>query len=146
MSSERPAVPVRQDFRHFHTMQTRWLDNDVYGHVNNVNYYSYFDTAVNRYLLEHAGLDFVSGTAVFVVAETSCRYHSSFTYPEDIVVGLAITRLGNASATYALALFGKDDDVARADGHYVHVCVARDSMRPAAMPDSFRNALAKLVR
>lgn len=146
MSEARATAPGRSEFRHFHSMATRWMDNDVYGHVNNVNYYSYFDTAVNRYLIDHAGLDFVDGTEIFVVAETSCRYHNSFSYPEDIVVGAAITRLGKSSVTYELALFGEEDKAARAHGHYVHVCVERASMRPIPMPDGFRDALARLVR
>lgn len=146
MSDAREAVPVRADFRLFRTLPTRWMDNDVYGHVNNVVYYSYIDTAVNRFLLDEAGLDFVNGTEVFIVVETRCRYHQAFTYPEDVETGLAITRLGRSSVTYAAGLFGLGEDTARADAHYVHVCVEKATMRPVAIPDRFREAFARIMR
>ena len=146
MTNDRPPIPTRTDFVHFHSLPTRWMDNDVYGHVNNVTYYSYIDTAVNRFLIEEAGLDFVAGRNVFIVVETRCRYHSAFTYPEQIDVGLAIGRLGGSSVEYAIGLFGAGEDLARADAHYVHVCVERATMRPTPMPDHFRSPLSRLLR
>ncbi len=146
MPSQRPPIPHRSQFKTFRTIPTRWMDNDLYGHVNNVVYYSYMDTAVNKFLLEEAGLDFVDGEFVCVVAETSCRYHASFTYPEVVEVGLAITHLGRSSIRYHIGLFAEGEDIARADGDYVHICVARQSMRPAEMPDQFRKAFGTLLR
>ena len=146
MSVERPPIPTRADFRHFRTLPTRWMDNDVYGHVNNVVYYSYIDTAVNRFLIDEAGLDFVNGNVICIVAETSCRFHSAFTYPEDVTTALAISRLGRSSVRYEIALFGAEDEAARADGHYIHVFVDRETMRPIAMPDTFREAFTPLLR
>ncbi len=146
MSTSRPRPAHRADFIHFHVIPTRWMDNDVYGHVNNVVYYSYFDTLINRYLIDSCGLDFEAGEIIGIAVETTCRFHRSFAYPEDVHAGLAIGHLGTSSVRYEIGLFGMDEDHARADGHFVHVFVDRVTMRPAAFPDRMRAGLAKLLR
>jgi len=131
---------------HFHTVPSRWADNDVYGHINNAVYYFYFDTAVNRYLIDHGGLVIATSSTVGIVVETGCRYHQSFTYPEDIEAGIAVSRLGSSSVHYKIGLFGRGEDKARADGHFVHVYVDRETMRPVAIPEITRKALERLQR
>lgn len=145
MSETRPRPLERADFKHFRLIQTRWMDNDLYGHVNNVTYYSYFDTVVNRYLIDPGGLDIHAGSIVGFAVETMCRFHRPFAYPEDIEVGLRVNKLGSSSVRYELALFGVGEDTARADGHFVHVFVNRVSGRPTAMPGKLRQALAILL-
>jgi acyl-CoA thioester hydrolase len=145
MSDTRTPPPARAAFRHFRLIQTRWMDNDLYGHVNNVTYYSYFDTVVNRYLIDPGGLDIHAGPVVGYAVETMCRFHRPFAYPEDIEAALRVGKLGASSVRYELALFGVGEDIARADGHFVHVFVDRASGRPAAMPTQLRQALAALV-
>lgn len=145
MSTSRPPVPTKADFRHFRTIPTRWMDNDVYGHVNNVVYYSYFDTLVNRYLISEGGLDFENGTTVFIAAETSCRFLKSFAYPEDVIGGLAVGHLGRTSVRYEIGLFGADEDAARAIGQFVHVFVDRATMRPIPITDIYRRAFERLM-
>jgi acyl-CoA thioester hydrolase len=142
----RKPVPRRADFRHFHTVPTRWADNDVYGHVNNAVYYYYFDTAVNRYLIDQGGLVIATSPVVGIVVETGCRYHQSFTYPEDVEAGIAVSHLGNSSVRYEVGLFGRGEDGARADGHFVHVYVDRETMRPVTMPAEMRSALERIAR
>jgi acyl-CoA thioester hydrolase len=121
------------------------MDNDTYGHVNNVTYYSYFDTAVNEHLIRAGGLDIRQGPLVAYVVETSCRYHRSLTFPEVIDAGLRILRLGTSSVTYEIGLFRQGDDAAAATGRFVHVWVDRATERPATVPDGIRAALAPLV-
>lgn len=146
MSNTRRKPPARRaEFKHFQLIPTRWMDNDVYGHVNNVVYYSYFDTLVNRYLIDPGGLDFHAGATIGIVVETGCRFHRSFSYPEDIEGGLRVAHLGNSSVRYEIGLFGLGEDEARADGHFVHVFVDRASRRPAPIPDRMRAALARLA-
>jgi acyl-CoA thioester hydrolase len=144
-ANTRPAVPLRAAFAHFRTLPTRWMDNDLYGHVNNVTYYSYFDTVVNRYLIDVGGLDIRHGGVVGFVVETMCRYHRPFTYPEDVEAGLKVARLGASSVRYELGLFGLGEDVARADGHFVHVFVDRATQRPVELPAPLRAALECLL-
>ena len=146
MSDQRPPPSLRAHFKHFLTIQTRWMDNDLYGHVNNVTYYSYFDTVVNRYLIDPGGLDIHAGSTIGFVVETHCRFHAPFAYPEDIDAGLRVGKIGASSVRYELALFGKGDDKARADGHFVHVFVDRATQRPAPMPLQLRDALTRLMR
>jgi acyl-CoA thioester hydrolase len=122
------------------------MDNDLYGHVNNVVYYSYFDTVVNRYLIDPGGLDIHKGTVVGIVAETQCRFFKSFTYPELVDAGLRVGRLGNSSVRYEIGLFGEGEDAARAEGHFVHVFVDRASNKPVPIPPGIRAALQRLVR
>lgn len=144
MMQNRPAL-ARDDFRHFMAIATRWMDNDVYGHVNNVTYYSYFDTAVNHHLIEVGGLDMHYDTTVGVVAETSCRFISELQFPDIIDAGLRVTRLGNSSVTYEIGLFPSKSDQPAALGHFVHVWVDRASRRPVPVPDKIRQALVPLV-
>ncbi len=142
--NDRPA-PSRGDFRHFMVIPTRWMDNDVYGHVNNVTYYSYFDTAVNRHLIEAGGLDMHRDSAFGVVAETGCRFFSELTFPDIVDAGMRVTRLGNSSVTYEIGLFRGDSDEPAALGRFVHVWVDRETRRPVPVPDKIRRALEPLV-
>ncbi len=146
MSAQRRPVPTRDDYGHFHDIPTRWMDNDVYGHVNNVVYYSYFDTAINRYLIDFGGLDFVNGPVIGIAVETGCRFHRSFAYPDLVQAGLAVGHLGNSSVRYEVGLFAPGEDGARADGSFVHVFVERASMRPTPIEPEMRAALQKLLR
>ena len=146
MASDRKPIPTRATFAHFHTVPTRWADNDVYGHVNNAVYYYYFDTAVNRYLIDHGGLVIATSQVVGIVIETGCRYHKSFTYPEDIEAGIRVAHLGSSSVRYEVGLFGSGEDSAGADGHFVHVYVDRQSMRPVPIPNVTRAALQRLTK
>jgi acyl-CoA thioester hydrolase len=146
MSNDRAPVGTRAEYPHFLPIPTRWMDNDLYGHVNNVVYYSYFDTVVNRYLIDPGGLDIHKGTVVGIVAETQCRFFKSFTYPELVDAGLRVGRLGNSSVRYEIGLFGEGEDAARAEGHFVHVFVDRASNKPVPIPPGIRAALQRLVR
>jgi acyl-CoA thioester hydrolase len=146
MSDQRQPPSLRAHYKHFHTIQTRWMDNDLYGHVNNVTYYSYFDTVVNRYLIGPGGLDIQNGAIIGYAVETMCRFHRPFAYPQDIDAGLRVGKLGGSSVRYELALFGRGEDKARADGHFVHVFVDRATQRPAPMPQQLREALTGLMR
>jgi len=135
--------PRLADYRHTVPLTTRWMDNDIYGHVNNVAYYSYFDTAANAYLIE-AGLDIHRGDVIALVVESHCNYHVPLTYPESLRVGLRVDRLGNRAVTYGLAIFTATDDVAAAHGHFVHVFVDRATRTPVAIPAPLRAALDRL--
>jgi acyl-CoA thioester hydrolase len=136
----------RADYVHFQPITTRWHDNDLYGHVNNVVYYGYFDSAVNSYLIEVGGLDIHAGAVVGFVVSSSCDYFASIAFPERIEVGLRVGKLGNSSVQYELAIFKAGEDEACAAGRFVHVFVDRTSNRPLAIPDALRAALARLVR
>jgi acyl-CoA thioester hydrolase len=138
-------VPVRADYRVFYPISTRWSDNDIYGHVNNVTYYSYFDTAANRYLIEEGGLDISDGTIVGYVVNSGCEYHAPLTYPEPIEAGLRVDRLGSSSVQYGLAIFREGEDRAVANGHFVHVFVDRAANRSVAIPPALRAALERLL-
>jgi acyl-CoA thioester hydrolase len=132
----------------FHTpLTTRWSDNDVYGHINNVAYYSYFDSAANLYLIEVGGLDIVNGAVIGLVVESHCHFHAPLAYPTPLVAGLRVDRLGNRAVTYGIAIFAESDDQAQAaaHGHVVHVFVDRTSRKPVAIPPPLRDALARLV-
>ena len=145
MSNDKAPIGTRADYPHFLPIPTRWMDNDLYGHVNNVVYYSYFDTVVNRYLIDPGGLDIHKGTVVGIVAETQCRFFKSFSYPKTVDAGLRAGRLGNSSVRYEIGLFGEGDDTARAEGHFVHVFVDRASNRPVPIPPSIRAALQRIM-
>jgi acyl-CoA thioester hydrolase len=121
------------------------MDNDTYGHVNNVTYYSYFDTAVNEHLIRRGGLDIREAPAIGIVVETMCRFHRSLTFPDVVDAGLAVTKLGRSSVRYEIALFRRGDDAAAATGHFVHVWVDRATQRPVPIPASIRGALETLV-
>lgn len=142
MSALRPA---RAAYRHFLAIPTRWMDNDSYGHVNNVTYYSYFDTAVNEHLIREGGLDIANDPVIGLVVETSCTFHASLSFPETIDAGLAITRLGGSSVAYRIGLFRRGTDEPAATGRFVHVWVDRRTQRPVAVPSRIRAALEPLV-
>jgi acyl-CoA thioester hydrolase len=136
---------LRGDYRHFQPITTRWHDNDVYGHVNNVVYYGYFDSAVNAYLIERGGLDIHDGDVVGFVVSSACDYFASIAFPDRIEVGLRVGKLGNSSVQYELAVFKAGEEEACAAGRFVHVFVDRASNRPVPIPESLRQALAALV-
>ena len=136
---------TRKDYPFFHPIQTRWADNDVYGHVNNIVYYAFFDTAVNSYLIERCDLDIHEGNVIGLVVETSCKYHSSITYPEAISVGVRVARLGNSSVVYDVAVFRENEEHAAAEGRFVHVYVDRTTRRPTQLPDVMRKGLVAIT-
>jgi len=135
----------RDDFRHFRKIPTRWLDNDVYGHVNNVVYYSYFDTAVTGHLVESGVLDYRDASVIGIVVETKCQFLKELAFPDVVEAGIRIARLGNSSVQYDIGLFRGDDPEPAAIGHFVHVYVDRESRRPVRIPDHVREAMAPLV-
>ena len=137
----RPAASRRADYRFFSTIPTRWHDNDIYGHVNNVLYYSFFDTAIAHLLMQEGGLDPWRGDVVGVAVETGCRFHRSFAFPDLIHAGLRVGHLGTSSVRYEIGLFRNEDDEASAEGHFVHVFVDRPTQRPVAIPGRIRAAL-----
>ena len=139
------SVPQRADYLHFQPIITRWHDNDVYGHVNNVTYYSFFDTAVNTYLIEQGGLDIHDGEVVGFVVSSACDYFASIAFPERIDIGLRVGKLGNSSVQYELAVFKAGEDDACAAGRFVHVFVERGSNQPVPIAGVLREALQRLV-
>ncbi|MFN3356964.1 MAG: acyl-CoA thioesterase [Pseudomonas sp.] len=139
------SVPQRADYAHFQPIITRWQDNDVYGHVNNVTYYSFFDTAVNTYLIEQGGLDIHGGEVVGFVVSSACDYFASVAFPERIDIGLRVGKLGNSSVQYELAVFKAGEEEACAAGRFVHVFVDRETNQPVTIPGLLREALQRLV-
>ena len=137
-------VPVRDDYRVFYPISTRWADNDIYGHINNVTYYAYFDTAANRYLIEEGGLDIGDGSVVGYVVNSGCAYHSPVAYPDELEAGLRVDRLGNSSVQYGLAIFRTGEQAAVANGHFVHVFVERARNKAVPIPAAIRAALEKI--
>jgi acyl-CoA thioester hydrolase len=144
MSKIQEQPETRARYRHFLVIPTRWKDNDIYGHVNNVEYYSYFDTVINRYLIDAGGLAPHTASIIGIAVETMCRFRRSFTYPEDVQAGLRVGHLGNSSVRYEVGLFGTGEDDARAHGHFVHVFVERASNTPVPIPATIRAALERL--
>jgi acyl-CoA thioester hydrolase len=142
----REAPLTRADFPHFLEITTRWMDNDVYGHVNNVVYYSFFDTVVNRYLIDNGALDYVKGAVIGLVVETRCTYFKPISYPDRVTAAVSVENLGNSSVRYRVAVFRNDDSDAAAQGEFVHVYVDRASSRPVPLPDVLRRALTRLLR
>ncbi|MBS0319808.1 MAG: acyl-CoA thioesterase [Proteobacteria bacterium] len=142
----RTPPPSRADFAHFLAIPTRWMDNDTYGHVNNVVYYAYFDTVVNEHLIRAGGLDIHDGAAMGVVVETRCHFRASLAFPEVVDAGLVVRALGRSSVTYAIGLFRAGADDAAAFGRFVHVWVDRTTRQPVAIPAPVRAALEPLVR
>ena len=141
----RPQPLPRAHFAHFQPITTRWADNDVYGHVNNVVHYSYFDTAVNRFLIEAGALDIHAGGVIGLVVHTQCHYFESLAFPQTVHAGLAVAALGRSSVTYELGLFGDDAPMSAAVGRFVHVYVDRGSRRPVALPAALRAVLEPLL-
>jgi acyl-CoA thioester hydrolase len=138
------APTTRVSYPHFLTIPTRWMDNDIYGHVNNVVYYSYFDTVINEYLIRAGGLDIHGAPVIGVCAESTCRYLDSFTFPEPVEAGLRVGHLGRRAVRYEIGLFKAGADVAAAHGHFVHVFVERATMKAVPIPDGIRAALERL--
>ncbi|MBC7197626.1 MULTISPECIES: acyl-CoA thioesterase [Stutzerimonas] len=136
---------LRSDYRHFQPITTRWHDNDIYGHVNNVTYYGFFDTAVNTYLIQQGGLDIHGGEVVGFVVSSSCDYFASISFPDLIEVGVRVARLGNSSVQYELAIFRQGEHEACAAGRFVHVFVRRADNRPTPIPERLRGALEALA-
>ena len=141
----RLAPDRRADYRPFLVISTRWMDNDVYGHVNNVVYYSYFDTVVNQYLVERRVLDIDHGAVIGLVVETRCHYFRPIAFPDVVHAGLRVARLGNSSVRYEIGIFRNDEMRAAARGHFVHVYVDRASNRPTPLSAQFRAALEPLA-
>ena len=135
---------TRQDFAHFMAIPTRWMDNDVYGHVNNVNYYSYFDTVVNQYLIEQGVLDIQKSPVVGLVVQTGCSYFSSIAFPDVVHAGLRVTKLGNSSVRYEVGLFKNEGQQVSAAGHFIHVYVDRGTQRPVSLPEPLRAVLNQI--
>jgi acyl-CoA thioester hydrolase len=135
------AAGRRGDYRHFVTIPTRWMDNDIYGHVNNVTYYSYFDTVINSYLIAEGGLDIRRSPVIGIAAESQCRFRRPFSFPEPIEAGLRVAHLGNSSTRYEVGLFGAGEPDARAEGYFVHVFVDRRTNTPVPIPQTIRAAL-----
>ena len=144
--TERRKRASRSQYVDFYRIQTRWHDNDVYGHVNNVVYYAMFDTAVNGWLVERGLLDPRQSESHGVVAETGCRYHAELSFPVWVTAGLRVANLGNSSVRYEIGLFAEDDDLAAAEGFFVHVYVDRTTHRPVTIEAVRRAALQTLMR
>jgi acyl-CoA thioester hydrolase len=146
VSGGRAAIGTRADYRWFLGLPTRWMDNDVYGHVNNVTYYSFFDTAVARFLIANGVLDLGRSTTVGLVAETCCRYFAPIAFPDEVTAGLRCGRLGTSSIRYEIGLFRNGEDRASAEGHFVHVYVERAAQdRAVPLPTTLREAATRLL-
>ena len=143
--AEKPKAETRARFAHFSTITTRWMDNDVYRHINNVQYYSFFDTAVNGYLVEQELLDIEGSDVIGLVVETHCNFFASAAFPQAIEAGIRVARLGRSSVRYEIGLFVEGRDEAVAQGHFVHVYVARKTHRPVDLPQALRVALERLT-
>ncbi len=141
----RPEPRPRSAYKHFQRITTRWMDNDVYRHVNNVVYYSYFDTVVNQYLIEQGALDLEASTVIGLVVETQCNYFSPITFPDAVDAGLRVAKIGSSSVRYEVGLFRNDEPMSSAQGHFVHVYVDRASSRPTALPAPLRAALERIA-
>jgi acyl-CoA thioester hydrolase len=152
MSSATPATPSaskpasRSDYPHFLSIPTRWMDNDVYGHVNNVVYYSYFDTVINEHLIRDGGLDIHDGSVVGYCVESQCRYLAPLAFPETLDAGLRVGHLGKSSVRYEIALFRQGVEAPAAVGHFVHVFVAREENKPTPIPPAIRACLERLMQ
>lgn len=142
--SHKPQPGQREDFAHLSSISTRWMDNDVYGHVNNVQYYSFFDTAVNRYLIAAGALDIHAGAVIGLVVETHCNYFAPLAFPQDVEAGLRVSQVGRSSVRYEIGLFAPGQPLAAAMGHFVHVYVDRATRRPVPLPRALLDAVAPL--
>ena len=139
------GVAAIDDYPHRRAITTRWADNDLYGHVNNVEYYAFFDTVINEYLISAGGLDIQAGPVIGLCAESHCSFRAPVAFPEAVDAGLRVEHLGHSSVRYGVGLFGAADGRPLAEGWFVHVFVGRESRRPEAIPDGVRAALARLV-
>ena len=140
----RAKPPVRADYAVFRPVATRWRDNDIYGHINNVEYYAFFDTVVNGHLIDAGLLDIRNGATVGFVVETKCSYFAQLAFPDRLEGGLRVDRIGNSSVQYGVAIFREGEDRAAAAGHFIHVYVDRESQRPAPLPEDWRAGLEAL--
>ncbi len=145
MTTVRPQPRDRRHYAHFSAIGTRWMDNDAYGHVNNVVYYSFFDTAVNRYLIEAGALDIERGEVIGLVVETQCNYFAPLAFPQAVDAGLRVARIGGSSVRYEVGLFAAGEPLTAAAGHFVHVYVDRQTRRPAKLPPALSAALKPLM-
>lgn len=141
----RPQASPRSHYRVFRTIGTRWMDNDVYGHVNNVVYYSWFDTAVNGWLIEQGALDIHGGEVIGLVIETQCNYFAPLAFPQTVHAGLRVAHLGSSSVRYEVGLFAEDGEMAAACGHFVHVYVDRHTRRPVPLPTALKTVLETIL-
>ena len=137
-------IETRDRYPHFLSMQTRWSDNDIYGHVNNVTYYSYFDTVVNCFLIDQGGLDIETDSVIGMAVETMCKFNKPLAYPEVLEAGLRVGKLGNSSVRYEIGIFQEGAAEAAAMGHFVHVFVDRATGKPAPIPDAIRSVLERI--
>ncbi|MFL5359252.1 acyl-CoA thioesterase [Archangium sp.] len=140
-----PEVETADRYRYFQPITTRWMDNDVYGHINNVTYYSYFDTIANHYLIHEGGLDIVTSPVIGLVVESRCTYRAPLAYPDTLRAGLRVDKLGNRSVTYGIGIFKEGEEQAAAHGYFVHVFVDRQSRKATPMPERLREALARIT-
>lgn len=140
-SPVRPQARPRDHYRVFRPIGTRWMDNDVYGHVNNVVYYSWFDTAVNAWLIEQGALDIHAGEVIGLVIETQCNYFAPLAFPQTIEAGLRVAHLGSSSVRYEIGLFAQGEPLTAACGHFIHVYVDRQTRRPVPLPPSLKTVL-----
>lgn len=135
---------TRVEYPHFLMLSTRWMDNDIYGHVNNALYYAFFDTAINEYLIAEGGLDITASRVIGLAAETHCQFMQALAFPEVVEVGLRVGKLGNSSVRYELAIFKQNEAHASATGYFVHVFVDRETRRAVPIPEKIRAALERL--
>lgn len=143
--AERTGPSTRADYRAFRTIQTRWMDNDIYGHMNNVVHYSLFDTAVNGWLVEAGLLDLKASEQIGLVVETGCRYHAEMMFPDVISAGIRVARIGSSSVRYEVGLFRNDEDQASAEGFFIHVYVDRETRRPKPLSEIMRTTLQTIA-
>ncbi|MBO9649908.1 MAG: acyl-CoA thioesterase [Variovorax sp.] len=142
--SDRPTPHPRSSYRVFRKIPTRWMDNDMYGHVNNVVYYSWFDTAVNTHLIERGALDIHEGKTIGFVVETRCNYFAPLAYPQTVEAGIRVVRAGTSSVQYEIGLFAEGADTPAAQGHFVHVYVDRETQRPVKLPAALQAVVDEL--
>ena len=143
MPTDRPTIDA---YPYLTTITTRWMDNDIYGHVNNVAYYSFFDTAANQFLIERGGLDIAHAPVIGLVVESKCVYHAALAYPQKLRAGVRVDKLANRAVTYGIAIFADGADVrAAAHGHFVHVFVDRETRTPVVIPEALRSALSAIA-
>jgi acyl-CoA thioester hydrolase len=143
--TEKQKPTLRSNYKDFSHIETRWNDNDSYGHVNNIVYYSYFDTAVNRHLIQKGVLDLSNSEVIGLVIESKCTYFSPITFPDTVAVGLKVIHLGNSSVRYQIGLFCNESESASAVGEFVHVYVERSTNKPVSIPDNTRQVLKALT-
>ena len=140
----RPLPEHSSSYKVFRTISTRWMDNDAYGHVNNVVYYSWFDTAVNAYLIEQGVLDIHHGETIGLVVETQCNYFAPLAFPQLVEAGIRVARLGESSVRYEVGLFARGEEFTAAKGHFIHVYVDKVTRRPVLLPPPLKTVLEKL--